>query len=133
MTMLLELPEPPSLNVMLDLAKERRGGRPVVYSEAKRVYETRAIAAARQQGYPPPAVPWPRWRLVRAAFRLHQLRDPLELLAGLKWPIDALVAGGYVADDSPRHLRGIPDPEQVIDRGRRGVLLIIVPDLDGTS
>jgi hypothetical protein len=128
--LVLALEEPPALNVMLDLAKERRRGRSVVYAEAKRAYETRVVAAVREQGYPPPAVPWARWRLTRAAFRLHQLRDPLELLAGLKWPIDALVAGGWLADDSPRHLRGIPDPEQVIDRDRRGVTVIITPEDD---
>lgn len=125
--LVLDLPEPPSLNLMLDLAKERRRGRPVVYAEAKNAYETQVIAAVRQAGHFPPRTPWARWRLERAAFRLQSLRDPIELLAGLKWPIDALVAGGYLAGDSPRALRGIPDPEQVIDRARRGVTLTITP------
>lgn len=126
--LVIELAEPPALNEMLDLAKQRdRRGRPTVYAMTKARYETGVAVAARRQGFPPPRVPWPRWRLERAAFRLHQLRDPLELLAGLKWCVDALVTGGWLAGDSPRHLRGIPDPDQVIDRGNRGVSLAISP------
>jgi hypothetical protein len=131
--LLLSLPEPPSLNLMLDLAKGRRRSRPVVYAEAKRAYETRAIAAVRARGYPVPRIAWARWRLTYAAFRLHQLRNALALLGGLKWPVDAVVAGGWLADDSPRHLRGISDPAQVVDRAKRGVTLIITQIEEGHS
>lgn len=126
--LVLELAEPPALNVMLDLAKQRdRRGRPTVYATAKARYEAGVAVAARRQGFPPPRVPWQRWRLERAEFRLYSARDALELLAGLKWCVDALVTGGWLAGDSPRHLRGIPDPDQVIDRSVRGVTLTITP------
>jgi hypothetical protein len=136
----LELPEPPSLNMMLDLAKQRTrrsrtGGwmkkaLPVVYDQHLEAYGLEALAALRRQGIRPPAVPWPRWTIVSAEFRLHALRDWGELLASLKWPLDVLVRLGFVADDSPRELAPPPTPTQVIDRQRRGVTLTIAP-VDG--
>lgn len=131
----LILPEPPALNVMIDLAKERTrrtlaGGwmkrsLPIVYDQRKTVYQLECTKALREAGVKPPPAPWAAWRLERAEFRLHQLRDPIELLAGLKWPIDTLVTLGFLAQDSPRELKGIPDPEQCIDRRRRGITLTI--------
>lgn len=133
--LVLELPEPPSLNVMIDLAKQRTrrsrtGGwmkrsLPVVYDQTKEVYELQCMHATRTAGVFPPREPWASWRIERAEFRLHQLRDPLELLAGLKWTVDWLVHAGFVTNDSPRELRGIPDPLQRIDRAHRGVTLTI--------
>lgn len=131
----LELPEPPALNAMIELAKRRTrrtktGGwrsrpLPTVYDQEKHVYGIRCTAMSREAGVRPPAEPWQRWRLVEARFRLHQPRDPIELLSGLKWPIDWLVAMGFVEDDSARHLVGIPTPAQVVDRGDRGVTITI--------
>lgn len=136
--LVLELPEPPSLNAMLDLAKQRTrrtrtGGwmkraLPVVYDQELEAYELRALATLRTQGIRPPADPWPRWVLVAAHFRLHSLRDPIELQASLKWPVDVLVRGGFVADDSSRELVATPSaPTQVIARADRGVTLMIAP------
>jgi hypothetical protein len=136
---MLCLPEPPSLNMMLDMAKERTrrsrtGGwmkraLPVVYDQRLEAYELEAIAALRSQGIATPArETWPRWRLVSAEFRLHQLRDWVELLASLKWPIDVLVRQGFVADDSPREMAPPCVPTQVVNRNHRGVTLVIAPD-----
>jgi hypothetical protein len=131
----LHLPEPPSLNMMLDMAKERtrrtKGGGwrklalPTVYDQTKDRYQVECMLATRKVGVFPPRTPWSRWRLESAAFRLHNLRDTIELLAGLKWPIDFLVSSGFVTNDSPRELRGLPDPEQVISRQNRGISITI--------
>lgn len=131
----LELPEPPALNKMLDIAKERtrrtkgggwrRDALPTVYDTQKEEYGTRCTVETRQAGIFPPRYPWQRWRLVEARFRLWGARDPIELLAGLKWPVDWLVQAGFVEDDSARHLVGIPLPDQVVDRGNRGVTITI--------
>lgn len=129
------LPEPPSFNAMIDLAKRRtrrtrNGGwmkrsLPVVYDQEKEKYELTCLAVVRDQGIRPPEQAWDRWRIERAAFRLHSLRDPLELLGGLKWTIDWLVSQGYVVDDGPSHLLHVPHPEQRIERSDRGVTLAI--------
>jgi hypothetical protein len=143
MTMLrIALPEPPSLNQMLDLAKQRTrrsrtGGwmkrsLPVVYDQHLETYELECRADLRIAGIRPPVTPWPRWRLEAAEFRLHQLRDPIELLASLKWPVDVLVRLGFVADDSPRELVATSIPTQVIDRKDRRVTLTI-STCDATS
>ncbi len=136
----MDLPLPPSLNQMLDLAKERtvrtrnggwrrKGAKaiPVVYDQHLEAYELEAMAALRQQGITAPETPWPRWRLVSAAFRVHNQRDWIELLASLKWPVDVLVRLGFVLDDSPREMEPPPTPTQVIDRKRLGVTLVIAP------
>lgn len=133
--LVLVLPEPPSLNAMLDLAKQRTrrsrtGGwmkrsLPVVYDQELEVYEMRCLAALRGLGVSAPATPWPRWRLEAAEFRLHRLRDPIELLASLKWPVDVLVRLGFVAGDSPRELLETPRPTQLIDPKNRRVTLTI--------
>lgn len=131
----ITLPEPPSLNQMLDLAKRRtrrtrNGGwmkrsLPVVYDQRLEAYEVEAMAALRTQGVKPPREPWHRWRLVSAHFRLANLRDWTELMASLKWPVDVLVRQGYVADDSPKEMAPPPTPTQEIVRGNRGVVLRI--------
>jgi hypothetical protein len=133
--MRLVMPEPPSLNQMIDMAKRRtrrsrtggwmRKSLPVVYDQRLETYELECLAALRIAGIRLPVAPWPRWCLEAAEFRLHSLRDPVELLASLKWPVDALVRLGFVAGDSPRELLGTPVPTQVIDRGNRGVTLTI--------
>lgn len=131
----LDLPEPPSLNGMIDLAKQRTrrsrtGGwmkraLPVVYDQQKEIYELECLAAIRLQGVRPPFDPWKVWQLRSAEFRLHSLRDPIELLAGLKWPIDFLVAQRFADDDGPAQLIEIPMPTQVVDRKARGITLVI--------
>lgn len=133
--LVLVLPETPSLNQMIDLAKERtkrtksggwsRVARPVVYDQAKATYEVLVSATLRSAGIWPPVTPWARWRLTSTEFRLFNERDPLELLASLKWAIDALVKGGYVANDSTKELVAIPMPTQRIDRQHRGVTIVI--------
>jgi hypothetical protein len=134
----LVLPEPPSLNNMLDMAKKRtnrlpnggwsRRAIPVVYDAEKQAYETKCLAALRGAGISIPRTPWPRWSLIAAEFRLFHLRDEIELLASLKWPVDALVNLGFVADDSPRELVSIPRPVQVVDQKNRRVTLTIMQE-----
>jgi hypothetical protein len=129
--------------MMLDLAKQRTrrsrtGGwmkksLPVVYDQQKEAYELQCLAALRGIGISPPSAPWPRWRLESAEFQLHRLRDPIELLASLKWPVDFLVAAGFVAGDSPRELIDTPTPRQVIDQKNRRVTLTIVREPDVTT
>lgn len=136
-TLSLQLPLPPSLNEMLDLAKKRTrksrtGGwmkrsLPVVYDQHLERYETTSLAALRVQGIPRPPLPWPAWELVSADFRVFNARDPIELLASLKWPVDVLVRLGYVANDSPRELRRVCIPQQSIDRRNLGVTLTLRP------
>jgi hypothetical protein len=134
-TIILELPEPPSLNAMIDLAKQRTrrsrtGGwmkraLPVVYDQQLEAYELHCLAAIRAAHVAIPATPWCRWRLDGAEFRLHSLRDPIELLASLKWPVDVLVRLRFVAGDSPRELIETAKPSQCIDRRNRRVILTI--------
>jgi hypothetical protein len=137
----LALPEPPSLNEMLGLAmkrtrRTRSGGwmkeaiPGVVYDQAHEAYDTTCLAAIRTQAIRPPRAPWKTWRVESAHFRLHNLRDPIELLAGLKWPIDFLIAQRFVEDDGPKHLIGTPHPTQEIDRARRGITLVITGGSD---
>jgi hypothetical protein len=132
----LALPEPPSLNQMIELAmkrtrRSRTGGwmkkavPGIVYDQAHEAYDLTCLAAIRQQGIRPPSTPWQRWVLQSAHFRLHGLRDPIELLAGLKWPVDFLVAQRFVKNDSSRELISTPYPTQEIDRTRRGITLVI--------
>lgn len=134
----MELPEPPSFNAMIELAKKRtrrsRSGGwmkkalPVVYDQALEAYETRCRAAVRTAGIRPPSEAWPRWRLRSAHFRLHQERDWLELAAGAKWAVDFLVREGFVANDSPREMeRPETWPTQEVARRNRGLTLVISP------
>jgi hypothetical protein len=120
---------------MIDLAKKRTrrtrvGGwmkrsLPVVYDQELETYELQCQAALRGSGIVLPAAPWPRWKLSSADFRLHRLRDPIELLASLKWPVDVLVRLGFVAGDRPRELIAVPTPTQVIDQKNRRITLTI--------
>jgi hypothetical protein len=136
--LVLELPEPPSLNAMLELAMKRtrrtrtggwmkRAVPGIVYDQHHEAYDLTALAALRTQGVRPPPAPWPRWRIVSAELRLANLRDWTECLSSLKWPVDFLVRQGFVADDSPRELEPPPCPTQRVDRKRRGVTLVIEP------
>ena len=52
---------------------------------------------------------------VRATFYLHNLMDDDNLKARLKFPLDALVQAGILADDKRPHCV-VADPKQVIDR-----------------
>ena len=99
---------------------------PVVYDQRLEEYELSCQAALRGMGIVVPVTPWPCWRLESAEFRLHRLRDPIELLASLKWPVDVLVRLGFVAGDSPRELVSTPTPTQVIDQRNRRITLTIV-------
>jgi len=74
---------------------------------------------------PPPDIPWVEFEIVQAEYRLWNLRDPLELYAGLKWVVDWLIDEGYILDDGPENLLHMCTPSQVIDRSRRGVTLTI--------
>jgi len=125
MTLTFRLPLPPSVNEMLSLAKKRaRLGKrviPIVYDRAKERYERECLVCARMQRI----LPWPVWRIVAAEFAVHNERDPLELYAGAKWPVDWLVSAGYVLNDSPRELVHVGEPVQRIDRKHPGLLLTI--------
>lgn len=132
----LDLPEPPSLNEMLGLAmkrtrRARNGGwmkkavPGVVYDQAHDAYDASCLAAVRTARIAPPTHPWRCWEITAAHFRLHNLRDLPELLAGLKWPVDFLVHQGFVHDDSPRELIRTPHPTQEIARENRGVTITI--------
>lgn len=133
--LVLVLPEPPSLNRMIELAKKRTrrsrdGGwmkrsLPVVYDQELELYSLQCTRTLRLAKISPPERPWARWEIVSAEFRLHGQRDEIELMAGLKWPVDHLVRAGFVDDDSPLELINIPRPVQVIDRKNRGITLVI--------
>ena len=120
--MRFDLEEPPSINAMLTLASQAR--RKVVYHRERKRYQGRAMIDMRNQ-HQRPSEPWQTWRIVSAHFRLHNERDLLELDAGLKWGVDALVEAGYVVDDSPRHLLSVEPATQEIDRPNRGVTIVI--------
>lgn len=136
----LVLPEPPTFNEMIDLAKKRtkitkhgtwmKQARPIVYDNAKHDYELLCLQAIREARITIPRTPWPTWTLDTAHFRVHQLRDPIELLSALKWPVDWLVSAGFVANDSPRELLDTPKPTQEIDRKTRSITLTISPISD---
>ncbi len=124
------------MNAMLDLAKKRtKRGReggwmkralPIVYDNARHAYQRECLREAMAQGVRPPKEPWAYWAIESATFRLHALRDPVELAAGLKWACDFLVKEGYVSDDSPRELHSPTKwPAQVVDRKDRGLDLVI--------
>lgn len=131
----LTLPLPPSLNEMLDLAKKRtrrtrNGGfmkraLPVVYDQALERYELEASAALSAAGYNPPKEPWAQWSYERVVFRVFNRRDPVELMASLKWPTDLLVRQKWVHDDSEKELIKVCIPKQTIDRANLGVDVFI--------
>jgi hypothetical protein len=117
----LYLPEPPSLNRMLDY----RGGGWQVYHGKQQSYQKkcRLLLPAR-----PPDAPWVRWAIREAHLRLWSLRDPLELDAGIKWAVDVLTEEGWVLDDGPDFLvkRALATQEMCRGRGcHRGLTLTI--------
>lgn len=118
----LSFPEPPSLNVMLGYAKAWGKGRKYYVEQQKWKDKARSLLPPQ-----PPATPWERWGIASAHFRLWNPRDPLELIAGLKWAVDLLVDLDWVVDDSPNHLIYVPStPTQVVDRKNRGAEIEIV-------
>lgn len=139
------LPEPPTLNEMLDLAKQRTPRRiPVVYNLRRKEYALTVKAALDSQGLRPPKPEWDQWEILRCVFRVYNPKDPLELLASLKWAVDALVRWGWVKDDGAQELvflppywglvpgkevtfqlAGLDGIWQVVDRENRGVSLEI--------
>lgn len=127
----LELPEPPSPNNAPQHPMER-----VRWKNDTRWQTWREAI----QQEPPKADP-PDPVLVKASFRLRNLRDEDNLAASLKYVLDALrlptdgedVAWrrglyerkGYLVDDAPEHLT-LDTVEQEIDRGDRGCELTII-------
>jgi len=134
----LTMPEPPTVNSMIALAKKRtrrtrNGGwmkraLPVVYDQHVEAYEEEAMLSLAAGGFYPPPTPWERWGLFRVTYRVHQLRDKVELMAGLKWPIDTLVRRGWLKGDSDKELTEVCIPTQSIDRALRGVDLFLRRD-----
>lgn len=137
MRVTLYLPEPPTMNTMLDYAKRRTkrthaGGwlkgraLPIVYDHKLKDYELLCEQVVRMARTPKPEVPWAKWRLLELHFRLHAARDWLELAAGAKWVVDYLVSAGFIAGDSPREMeRPEAWPTQEITRRNRGVTITI--------
>ena len=117
------MPEPPSTNHMIDLAKA--GERGIIYWRTQQNWREMLEMLLPE----PPEPPWSLWRIDEARFQLWNLRDPLELMAGLKWAVDLLVDLEYFVDDSPRHLLRVPSyPDgvsQIINRKARGVRLVV--------
>lgn len=141
----LELPEPPTLNEMLRLARRmtRRGPGGRWMREPQSLYWVRQqeyelavrgalLGALAAGGQRLPTEPWPAWRVVAVEFRVHSVRDWCELHAGLKWAVDALVQAGLVANDSPRELAPLPEPTQRVARRARGVRLVVAPGWPAT-
>lgn len=114
-------PEPPSHNRQLDLAGMVKRKRAYHGAKAKWSRVARFLLPV-----VPDDAPWEQWRIHSIHYRLWQLRDPLELLSGAKWAVDLMVEEGYVLDDGPSSLLDIAYPTQVIDRGRRGLEVVIV-------
>lgn len=95
--MILYLPEPPSLNKMLDFA----GGGWQVYHGKQESYQKKVRLLLPEK---PADAPWREWRLKRCHFRLWSLRDPLELHCGAKWAVDVLEQDGWIVNDGPKYL-----------------------------
>ncbi len=127
----LFLPLPPSPNSL--------GGHHHALHRAKRKYQREAWVAAVCQD--PPSDPPPARVIVRADFRVRNLRDDDNLSASLKWVLDALRQRqrgklhwrqglydqrGYFVDDDPTHLI-LSDVSQRIDRKQAGVTLTVTP------
>lgn len=132
----LDLPEGPSINRMIALAtkrsrRTRNGGwmkkamPGILYDQALEDYGQKCEAALRQAGIRPPPLPMHAWRITRLHFRLHALRDPLELAAGAKWACDYLVRAGWAVDDGPAQLVDVAKPTQEINRRDRGISIEI--------
>lgn len=111
--------EPPSLNQMI----RWRGAKWQAYYGQQQKW----LDMARDLLPPlPDDAPWAQWEITRMHFRLHSYRDPLELPASLKWPVDLLEEVGWVLGDNKDQLVWIdPEPTQEIARSERGVRLEI--------
>ncbi len=126
-----EFPETPTINKMLELAGKvvyRKGKkRHTAYSGGKKKYGEQCDILQMAGELPkPPKKPWSRWRIASISFRTYNPHDYIELMAGLKWPVDWLVTAGYVKDDSPRELLPpLPWPDIVIDRKNPGSTIVI--------
>lgn len=136
-TVKLTFPEPPTFNRMIELAKrmtwvgpkgERMQKPQTQYWVQQQRYKSLASAQLDAQGWRRAEVTWRKIAIERAEFRLSQKRDPVELFAGMKWPIDLLVDQGFLVDDGPGHLEIEAQPTQVIDRAMRCVHLWIRRD-----
>lgn len=124
----LQLPEPPSINTMLGYAKAWKGRKYYVMQQRWRDEALEMLPAQediRKALGSKAAQPWKRWAITAIHFRLWNRRDPLELLAGLKWAADLLIDEGWVEEDDADHLVDIAFPTQEIDRKNRGVSLTI--------
>jgi hypothetical protein len=120
--MFLYLPEPPSLNKMLDF----RGGGWQVYKGKQVSYQKKCRLLLPQR---PSDAPWERWAITTCHFRLWSLRDPLELHCGAKWAVDVLVEDKWVRDDAPKYLTSVVPATQEMCRPKwdcfRGLTLQI--------
>jgi len=118
----LMLPEPPSMNAMLGYAKAWKGRK---YYVKQQEWRDEAEEHYLPEDLPMNGMPWERYALRGIHFKLWNRRDPLELLAGLKWALDLLVDKGWLVDDTENNLLEIEMPTQEIDRNNRGVTLTI--------
>lgn len=72
----------------------------------------------------PPTSPPAKARFTVTLY-LHQMMDDGNAMNRLKWTEDWLTANGYIADDSRKHLEYAGLPEQVIDRKRPRVEIVV--------
>ncbi len=136
-TVRLTFPEPPTFNAMIKWAQRRTRTGPKgeylkktvpEYWVQQQRYKALASAQLDAQGWRRAQVTWRRITIVKTEFRVHQLRDKVELFAGLKWPVDLLVDQGFLVDDAPAYLDIEEKPEQIVDRTTRCVHLWIRRD-----
>lgn len=80
---------------------------------------TRAIPRA-------PKVP-PAFVTLKTQMYVFSIMDHDNAVSRLKHVLDFLVSGGYIADDSPKHLR-LEMPEQFIDRKNQRIEIEIMAD-----
>lgn len=129
--------EPPAFNAMLLLQSQYThdgpDGRRMKKAQRRywveqQKYKARAWRELDAMGWRAPETPWQRVALVRAHFRLHSLRDKVELLSSIKWPIDLFVQLQYLQNDAPNYLEIEALPTQEVKRDLRGVDLWIRRD-----
>jgi hypothetical protein len=118
----LSFPIPPTFNVMIEWAKERRylkGGKgrwvPRYYAE-QQDYKALAKQQLMLDGHRPGSAPWDRWSMVEIVFASAAHWDPLEMQSGAKWPTDLLVTEEYVKGDASTHLTIACQPAQLVSR-----------------
>lgn len=132
----LSLPEPPSPNEVSSAAHAH----PMQAVRMKNQYKRRCWVEA--MGQVTPTVDPPEKVVVKAHFRLHNLRDEDNLTASLKYALDALRCPqkgedvswrqglaerkGYLLNDAPPNC-AVLRPTQEIDREDRGVTVRIIP------